>query len=67
MRIVHISSVHNLTDPRFVLKMCPSLVKAGHEVHIVIPDTSIPSYLDIKNLYIHLLPKPKNRFERIFK
>jgi glycosyltransferase involved in cell wall biosynthesis len=67
LRIVHISSVHNLRDPRFALKMCPALARAGHDVHIVIPGEDIPPAVAAGGVAVHLTPKPRNRRERMFK
>jgi glycosyltransferase involved in cell wall biosynthesis len=68
MRIIHMSSAHNLNDPRFVMKMCPSLVQSGHDVHLIICgfENEIPHYLSVTNVKIHLIKPTKKRLLRIF-
>jgi glycosyltransferase involved in cell wall biosynthesis len=67
MRVIHLSSVHHLSDPRFVQKMCPSLVNAGFETYIVIPGDEVPSHVLESGVKVHMVPLPSNRRERMLK
>jgi glycosyltransferase involved in cell wall biosynthesis len=67
MRVVHLSSVHHPTDTRIALKMCPSLVEAGHEVHLVVcgEEAEVPSRLKESGVTVHLLKPAAGRLERM--
>ena len=62
-KICHISTVHPAFDTRIFHKECKSLEKAGYEVHLIIQNDKDKL---TENIYIHSLPKPKNRIERMF-
>jgi len=52
--IVHMSTVHSHDDIRIFHKECCSLVKAGYEVHFVVPDApNIKSH----GVFLHGVPK----------
>ena len=62
IRICHISTVHALSDVRVFYRECCSLVKAGYEVHLVIPaDESIVE----KGVYVHPILFVRSRLLRI--
>jgi glycosyltransferase involved in cell wall biosynthesis len=65
MRVVHISSVHSWNDVRIFRKMCRSLVREGHDVHLVVPcyDGAVAKVED--GVTIHPVPAPHSRWERI--
>ncbi len=64
IKAVHISTVHPVFDTRIFYKECKSLVKAGYEVHLIVQHEKDEI---IDGIYIHALPKPKNRKERVSK
>jgi len=64
MKICHITTVHPLFDTRIFYKECKSLLKAGYEVHLIVQNDKDEL---IDGIYIHGLPKPKDRLERMIK
>jgi len=86
-RIVHLTSVHPVFDPRIFYKECKTLVKVGYDVTLIAPyyaddkvvfdnDEGIIDNNELINgdnkttiidgIKIVWLPKPHNRFFRIF-
>lgn len=63
-KVVHLTSVHTVNDPRIVLKECTSLVNAGYEVTLIIPHQVS---LSVNGVRIHPIPLPKNRWQRIIR
>jgi len=59
----HITTVHPSFDTRIFHKECKTLVDAGHDVTLI---TQHDQNEIIDGVKIIALPKPKNRFERIF-
>jgi hypothetical protein len=60
--ICHISTVHPLTDVRIFYRECCSLVKAGYEVHLVIPCEQSC----VKNgVHLHCIRRVKHRLLRM--
>ncbi len=64
MRIVHITSVHNWSDVRIFEKMCVSLARAGHEVHLVVPAEEELASAKQRAVQVHPIPRPVSRVER---
>lgn len=63
VRICHISTVHPITDVRIFHRECCSLVKAGYEVHLVIPCEKS----EIKDgVQFHAIRRAKTRIVRMF-
>jgi glycosyltransferase involved in cell wall biosynthesis len=65
MRIVHMTSVHQWQDTRIFLKMCRSLVAAGHEVHLVAPLESDSESRTVDGVIVHAVPLPAHRWQRL--
>jgi len=61
-KVVHLTSVHTINDPRIVLKECTSLANAGYEVTLIVPHEGTSLVNGVK---IHSLSFPKNRWQRI--
>ena len=64
VKICHITTVHSAFDIRIFYKECVSLTKAGFETHIIAPHLKDEF---VNGIFIHSLPKPKNRKERVLK
>ncbi len=65
IKICHLTSAHADGDVRIFHKECVSLAEAGHEVHLVIPNTTSRTE---KGVQIHSFElKPKSRIERMRK
>ena len=64
VKVCHLSTVHPVFDTRIFQKECKSLANAGYEVHLIIQNDKDEN---IEGIYIHSLPKPKNRIERLTK
>lgn len=62
MRVCHITA-HPMYDGRIFYRECCSLVKAGYEVHLVVPceESGVED-----GVYVHAYPQVKNRFVRMF-
>ncbi|MBN1470742.1 MAG: glycosyltransferase family 4 protein [Syntrophaceae bacterium] len=67
MRIVHMTSVHVWNDNRIFNKMCRSLVRQGHEVHLVAVMDSNVNGKETHGVIRHAVNKPHNRRERFLK
>jgi glycosyltransferase involved in cell wall biosynthesis len=65
MRIVQLTSVHQWNDVRIFVKMCRSLARDGHEVHMVAPRENAPERELVDGVNVHAVPMPRNRLERI--
>jgi glycosyltransferase involved in cell wall biosynthesis len=65
MRIVHLTSVHTWCDTRIFLKMCRSLARWGHEVHLVAPRGDRSEIEQRDGVVVHPVPLPSNRFDRV--
>lgn len=64
MKIVHLTSVHKMLDPRIFLKECLTLKKNGYNVTIVAPyDRDVC----IEGVNIKAVKRPQNRFMRLTK
>lgn len=60
--VCHISTVHPSTDVRILYRECGSLVKAGYDVHLVIPC----GHCHIKDgVHLHAIRRVKNRLLRM--
>jgi len=64
IKICHITTVHPVYDVRIFRKECISLKKYGFDVHLIVPSGG-EEYKE--GIYIHSLPKSKNRKERMLK
>ena len=62
-KICHITTVHPPFDTRIFHKECKTLVKAGYDVTLIVQHNKNEIVDGIK---IVALPKPKNRFQRMF-
>ena len=63
-KVVHLSSVHPMTDTRIFRKQCQTLVSCGYDVTFIVQYDHDEV---IDGVQILALPKPTNRFERMFK
>jgi len=63
-KICHITTVHNAFDVRIFHKECISLVEAGFEPHIIAPHIGDEF---VNGIFIHSLPNPQNRKERVLR
>jgi glycosyltransferase involved in cell wall biosynthesis len=62
-RVCHFSSVHRADDVRIAIKECPSLARAGYEMHLVIEATR--SGME-RGVQVHALPpRPTSRLARM--
>jgi glycosyltransferase involved in cell wall biosynthesis len=64
--VVHLSSVHNVFDPRIFYKECKSLAEYGYNIHLVIPFEKSEE-AKLEGIYIVPLRKPNSRIDRIIK
>ena len=62
-RVVHLSSAHTVFDARFFHKECRSLAMAGYDVTVIALSSEYGTSQD--GVRIHMLPKPRTRFERM--
>jgi len=65
MRIVQLTSVHQWNDVRIFVKMCRSLARDGHEVHLVAPRENGPETEWVDGVNVYAVPMPRNRLERM--
>lgn len=67
MYIIHLTAVHPWNDTRIYLKMCRSLVVAGHTVHLVAPrnDIRAGSVEAQDGVVVHSVAKHAGRFRRM--
>ncbi|MEO8029796.1 MAG: glycosyltransferase family 4 protein [Gemmatimonadota bacterium] len=67
MKIVHVTSVHPWNDVRIYQKMCRSLARAGHEVHLVAPEpvAGAPRAAAADGISLHLVPRRSGRVRRV--
>ena len=63
MKICHITTVHKPFDTRIYYKECLSLMMAGYDVKIIAPHDKKEI---INKIEILPIPKPRNRFYRMF-
>ncbi|MEF3695051.1 MAG: glycosyltransferase family 4 protein [Candidatus Cloacimonadota bacterium] len=63
VRVCHLSTVHQRTDTRIMLKECASLAVSGYEVHLVIADNKGDER--INGVKVHGLRKHRNRLLRM--
>lgn len=62
-RVVHVTTVHHLHDPRIFYKQCQSLHKAGYEVHLIVQHAQSEV---LEGVHIEALPMVgKNRWRRL--
>jgi glycosyltransferase involved in cell wall biosynthesis len=61
--ICHLTSVHSRYDTRIFLKECKSLVKASHDVFLIVADGKGNETID--GVTIFDVGKPKNRIQRM--
>ncbi len=61
-RIVHLTTVHHVQDPRIFRKQAQSLRRAGYDVHLVAPH---PVSETLDGIPITALPKIKDRLPRL--
>jgi len=70
LHVCHITTVHQPFDTRIFHKECKTLAKAGYDVTLIVPsydDDKMTIDTDIiDGVKIVSLPKPKNRFFRMF-
>lgn len=52
-RVVHLTTVHHLQDPRIFHKQCQSLDKAGYEVYLIVQHTQAEV---LQGVYVEALP-----------
>ena len=65
-RIVHMTSVHVWHDTRVFSRMCRSLARAGHDVHLVVPIAD-RSEVEVKEgVHLHPVPPPRGRLGRVW-
>jgi len=67
MKIVHLTSVHKWNDVRIFVKMCRSLARDGHEVHLIAARSGAPEVEFIDGVHVHSVPAPRNRWERLLR
>ncbi len=67
MIIAQLTSVHSPTDVRIYGKISSTLVKAGHEVHIVAPCDKGVGQETLGGVVMHYLPVSQNRIRRVLK
>ncbi len=60
-KVVHLTSVHQVLEPRILFKQCKSLAEAGYEVVLVVPAEQDQI---IEGVQIRAVPKPTSRFIR---
>ncbi len=65
MEIVHLTATHHWDDPRIFHKMCRSLAKAGHDVHLVAPRCDGPEIETRHGVRVHAVPPAQNRWQRL--
>lgn len=65
MRIIHLTSSHPYCDTRIFIRMCSSLAKVGHEVHLIVPRSDINKMERRNGVFIHPIPGPITRFRRM--
>ncbi|MCY2990960.1 MAG: glycosyltransferase family 4 protein [Planctomycetota bacterium] len=65
MKVVHMTSVHRWNDMRIQAKMCRSLARAGHEVHLVVPREDGPPVEQLDGVWLHAVPCPRGRCQRL--
>jgi glycosyltransferase involved in cell wall biosynthesis len=63
-RVVHITSVHTPFDNRIFYKELATLAKAGYDVVLIATHSQDET---IEGVRVLSIPKPQNRFERIFR
>jgi glycosyltransferase involved in cell wall biosynthesis len=66
-KVCHFTSVHPWNDTRIFHKMCKSLAKPGHEVHLVAARGPEISERYISDVHIHRISDPVNRLARIIR
>ena len=65
MRVVHMTSAHAWNDVRIYGKMCRSLAKAGHEVHIIAPADKPSGVKEADGVFIHSVTRALSRLKRM--
>ena len=65
MRIVHLTSVHVWRDVRIFERMCRSLARDGHEVHLVAPRDRAAETEEADGVLVHSVARPSGRWERV--
>lgn len=63
-KIVHLSSVHPVSDNRIRHKECAALARAGYDVVLIAPGSD---KVEDENIHLRLVPKPKSRWTRILR
>jgi len=63
-KVVHLTSVHDATDPRILHKECATLADGGYEVVIVAPG---PHRILPHRVRHHSIDRPRNRVERLLR
>ena len=61
-KVVHMTSIHVIVDPRIVRKECTTLAQAGYDVTLVAAHDGPVSSGSVR---IVTVPKPKSRTERM--
>lgn len=64
MKIAHLTSAHQRYDTRIFLKMCRSLVAAGHDVTLIVADGAADELRD--GVRILSVSKPRGRLDRMW-
>ena len=64
MDVCHLTTGHSVFDERILHKECKTLKKAGFKVFLIAPCNED---MTIDGIFVRALPKPKNKFDRIFK
>jgi len=67
VKIVHLTSVHVWRDVRIFERMCRSLARDGHEVHLVAPRDGAAEREEADGVLVHSVALPRGRWERFRK
>ena len=60
-KVAHLTSVHQVSEPRILFKQCKSLAAAGYEVVFIVPADEDQI---IEGVQIRAVPRPGSRLQR---